>query len=145
MLRLIRHSTLLFVSQLTRGWRDDYIWEYYLMDYSSNMNIIVTVISIIINSMGGMDYYRLFISQSVICGERKGGESLLWGGGGGFTRKRLWQLTWKTLVMKGCHWSSQPRGTRYWPLTPSVSRTWVCRRPSPSPAGWSPPSAAPPG
>lgn len=49
------------------------------MDYSSNMNIIVTVISIIINSMGGVDYY-LFISQSVICGERKGGgggESLL--------------------------------------------------------------------
>lgn len=42
------------------------------MDYSSNMNIIVTVISIIINSMGGVDYY-LFISQSVICGERKGG------------------------------------------------------------------------
>lgn len=51
------------------------------MDYSSNMNIIVTVITIIINSMGGVDYYRLFISQSVICGERKkvggGGESLL--------------------------------------------------------------------
>lgn len=51
------------------------------MDYSSNMNIIVTVISIIINSMGSVDYYRLFVSQSVICGERKGGrgggESLL--------------------------------------------------------------------
>lgn len=42
------------------------------MDYSSNMNIIVTVIRIIINSMGGVDYYRLFISQSVICwGEEK--------------------------------------------------------------------------
>lgn len=57
------------------------------MDYSSNMNIIVTVISIIINSMGGVDYYCLLISQSVICGERKGGgggESLLWRG---FTRK----------------------------------------------------------
>lgn len=40
------------------------------MDYSSNMNIIVTVISIIINSMGSVDYYRLFISQSVICGEK---------------------------------------------------------------------------
>lgn len=36
------------------------------------MNIIVTVISIIINSIGGVDYY-LFISQSVICGEMKGG------------------------------------------------------------------------
>lgn len=47
------------------------------MDYSSNMNIIVTIISIIIISMRGVDYYRLFISQSVICGERKGG-----GGGG---------------------------------------------------------------
>lgn len=45
------------------------------MDYSSNMNIIVTVISIIINSMGSVDYLRLFIScSSVICGERKGGD-----------------------------------------------------------------------
>lgn len=33
------------------------------MDYSSNMNIIVTVISIIINSMGGVGYYRLFVSH----------------------------------------------------------------------------------
>lgn len=36
------------------------------MDYSSNMNIIVTVISIIIISMRGVDYYRLIISQSFV-------------------------------------------------------------------------------
>lgn len=36
------------------------------MDYSSNMNIIVTIISIIIISMRGVDYYRLIISQSFV-------------------------------------------------------------------------------
>lgn len=44
------------------------------MDYSSNMNIIVTVISIIINSMGGVDYYW-FARQPVshLWRKRKGG------------------------------------------------------------------------
>lgn len=36
------------------------------MDYSSNMNITVTIISIIIISMRGVDYYCLFISQSFV-------------------------------------------------------------------------------
>lgn len=35
------------------------------MDYSSNMNIVVTVISIIIIGMTGVEYYRLIISQKV--------------------------------------------------------------------------------
>lgn len=42
------------------------------MDYSSNMNIIVTIISIIINSMGGCGLLS-FVHQPVSCGERKGG------------------------------------------------------------------------
>lgn len=74
------------------------------MDYSSNMNIIVTVIRIIINSMGGVDYYRFRSSASqslvekgkvevegerrgerVCCVEGVGGR----GGGGGVHKKRL--------------------------------------------------------
>lgn len=38
------------------------------MDYSSNMNIVVTVISIIINSMGGVGL--LSASLSLLCGEK---------------------------------------------------------------------------
>lgn len=60
------------------------------MDYSSNMNIIVTIISIIIISMRGVDYYRLFISQSVICGEKERWWWWWWRGKfvvRGFTRK----------------------------------------------------------
>lgn len=57
------------------------------------MNIIVTVISIIINSMGSVDYLRLFIScSSVICGERKGGDEgvkFVVGSKGGVHKKRL--------------------------------------------------------
>lgn len=48
------------------------------MDYS-NMNITVTVIIIIINSMGGCGLLS-FVHQIVTCGERKGlGWTGLWG------------------------------------------------------------------
>lgn len=56
------------------------------MDYSSNMNIIVTVISIIINSMGGVDYFSFVQPVSLLW--RK--ESWVWRGKfvvRGFTRK----------------------------------------------------------
>lgn len=65
------------------------------MDYSSNMNIIVTVISII-KQHGGVDYYRLFIrlltKGKVRLGWlwRREGKSLFVGEGG---KKGLQQLT----------------------------------------------------